>query len=201
MTRALRFSHSELSNLLKYTFQGLYGHICDWGALADHVLWLETRGFNGVSLLNTAIEHKALRSSPSLVEDEVWGYRIDLQGGSVLTALPAISDLAMDFTLRNGTCRIDIVSGQQIAALASAQAELMRAGLSVECILSSPQLLCRADIKSARYRDKFGEAEAAYRKSLDDGISIDPVIYARLTEISERTLVEASEASRRGAGD
>lgn len=205
MTQSLRFSHSELSNLLKYTFQGLFGHSCDWGALADHVLWLETRGFGGLSLLGDALQKGVLIPFSGSFSETSWGFTIDMKGGSVLTALPAISDLAMDHTLYTGACRIDIISGQHCEVIASAQAVLMRAGLHVQTILDSSltggQMISRSDWVTARYRDAFQDAEAAYGKSLKDGVIIDPVFFERLTEIAGRTLVEASEASRRGAGD
>lgn len=201
MKQSLRFSHSEISNLLKYSFQGLFGHACDWGALTDHVLWLETRGFKGLSLLYEAIQDDVLIPFSGRFTEKPWGYEIDMNGGSVLTALPAISDLAMDYTLSTGVCRIDIVLGHQYQVLASAQADLMRAGLHVQTAADYTQMFSRSDLVSTRYRDTFQEAEMAYRKSLRDGVIVDPVLYSTLTEFAARTLVEATEASRRGAGD
>lgn len=201
MKQSLRFSHSELSNLLKYSFQGLFGHSCDWGALTDYVLWLETRGFKGLSLLYEAIQDDVLIPFSGRFTEKPWGYEIDMNGGSVLTALPAISDLAMDYTLSKGACRIEIVWGQQYQVLASVQADLMRAGLYAQTALDYSQMFSRSDVVSTRYRDTFQEAELVYRESLRDGVIVDPMLYSILNELAERTLVEATEASRRGAGD
>ncbi len=197
MSPFLDLSHNELWTLLKHVFQGMFGHELDWGALAEYILWLETRGFNGVELLQEAINTNVLREFSGKIINTPKGYIIDFQGNSVLMGLPIIIDLAVDYVRRIGDCEIAVISTTQSKALVAVEIAILRYGLYSR--IENNRLFCQSTpIKLAR---NWSEAERVYLDSLENGIPINRQIYTALNKIADQTLVETSEASRSGAGE
>jgi hypothetical protein len=201
MSAPLRLSHNELSALLKYAFQGLFGHSQDWGALAENVLWLETHGFYGMAMLMDGLRTETLHSFEGTVSDTPSGFKFNFEGGSLLMGLPMIVDFAIARTRNKGECTIEVVSAEHIKALISVEAAVCRSGLYACACHDKGKLSCSLNPQANIVSHEFSESDIYYQQCLNDGIMVNRADYKALNDIADRTLVEASEASRQGAGE
>lgn len=209
MTAPLKLSHNELLGLLKYMFQGQLGHDYDWAALSEHVLWLETRGYGGLDMLMEAIAMQSLDGFSGNLLDTPGGFEIDCGGKSLIMGLPSIIDLAVDYLGAKGSCVVDITSACQLSAVIAVEGALMAQGICAQAVIDmdagAARLLCSADanvgVATAILQRDHDAAALFYDESLRSGIAVSQQCYDMLNCIAARTLVEASEASRKGAGD
>jgi len=201
MSAPIRLSHNELSALLKYTFQGLFAHSQDWGALAENVLWLETHGFDGIGMLMDGLKTETLHSFKGAVTDTPSGFKFNFEGGSLLMGLPMIIDFTIACVRDKGICYIEVLSAEHIKALIGVEAAICRSGFYAFARDDKGTLSCSSGPQANMVSRDFSESDIYYQQCLNDGIVVSRADYETLNEIADRTLVEASEASRLGAGE
>jgi len=167
---------------------------------------------------------------PSLSETASGHYLIDGKGHSLLCIGRSICDLAMAYASDNETSRLDIINvvdskpligiltyaaSQGFSAMAICEGSLaIIAGEAQHPTLyknneDTLSLICSRT--EERLNEYVGEGlevlescdvqKGAYASSLEHGVQIKKSHYEALNLIANRVLVEATEASRRGAGE
>lgn len=199
MSDPLKLSHNELSALLKLVFQGMFGHSQDWAALAAYVHWLETHGFEGVSILVQAIETNTLRRFDGAISKTEKGLHIDFNGNSILMGLPLLVDLAIAHSTKRKNCHIVVSSAVQCEAFVAADAAIRDKDPNLFVDPIAMVISTITDNKSPHIN--LAKANQYYAQSLRDGVPMYQSTYTFLNEIADTTLVESTEASRRGAGE
>lgn len=199
MSAQLRLSHNELSALLKYVFQGLFGHTQDWGALAQYVVWLETHGCDGVSKLVDAIETNTLQKFDGTISKTDSGMVIDFAGNSILMGLPMLVDLIVVHANDLRTFKIEVSSTLHDQAIVAAVAAIQDRNGIMPIEFSDNSIILNSEHPKPSF--DFDTARQFYNQSLRDGVPMDETTYKYLNRIADKTLVEATEESRRGAGE
>ena len=225
MTPPLKLSRNELAALLKSVFQACFGHSQDWAAMAHSVLWLEAHGFDGHAMLMDAMdEEMCLAPFAGDIQDVSTGYIVDFNGGHAILAAHMMADLAVEAALRHGTGTIKIKGAAESLALIAALPRCAKQGFAAQVTgreydahifprddypslyqrrSEAITLTCAAEIALPKGKclQPAGQLQSHYQKTLMNGLAIDPGIYRAFMKVADRTLVEASEASRKGAGE
>ncbi|MGB0907708.1 MAG: hypothetical protein ACPGVT_09455 [Maricaulaceae bacterium] len=227
MTAPLRLSLNELSALIKSVFQGCFGHDQDWGEMAERVMWLEARGFGGLDMLMDVLgEDMTLRGFAGEITAAGDGKScvIDLNGGSLLLGLHICSDIAVDMAARHGEAKVVIKNARHGSAVLAAVSTCAKFSYPVRALWHEGSAFCEfGAVAPTIYGSEYegveihlggvfehkdasatlsGEAvQARYEDSLAHGIAVNTDVYAALNQVADRFLVEATEASRKGAGE
>ncbi|NNC35862.1 MAG: DUF3726 domain-containing protein [Acidimicrobiales bacterium] len=199
MSTILNLSHNELSSLLKLALQGLFQHSQDWGDLAKHILWLETHGFAGVASMKEALESTTFRGFDGDISKTPNGLCIDFNNNSLLMGLPMLVDLVTAMAAKEEHCYISLINVHDFEAVVSVDAALRAQGLDVYVDANEMTISSQSDGTNILF--DFAGAHECYDQSLRDGIPMDQEMYQFLDNLAKRTLVEATEESRRGAGE
>jgi len=178
MSTHIKLSQNELLALLTRTFEALFGHERDYYDMAKTVLWLECHGHHGVEQMISAL--------PVLEHDNL--------------AKPALSELSSNHIVIDG-------SGRSLICLS--QADVAYPTVYKNNGIDSLSLICaQTDEKLSDYFSQTPDVlvdvstqKDAFVSSLEHGLNIKRVDYNALTMIANRVLVEATEASRQGAGE
>lgn len=222
----LRLSLNELSALLKSALQGCFRHSQDWAAITETIIWLESRGFGGLNLLMEAMDdnHHLTPFTANIIEtDDPSVCAIDAGGSSLLLGLHMCSDIAADMATRHGQATLIINNATQTSAIIAATVPCARFGHAVRSTWKdgfaqislndvSPSVhegqfetveikLCKVFESEATPVLTSAEVQARYELSLAQGLEVGVDIYKTLNGIADRILVEATKASRRGAGE
>ena len=225
MSTPLKLSHNELAALLKSVFRACFGHTQDWAAMAHSVLWLEAHGFGGLDKLMLAMD-KEFYVSPfagDITETET-GYAVNFKGGHTMTVVHMMVDLLVEAGRKYGIGTLDIKGAAQTSALIAALTHCARHGFAAQLtghdycahIAAGDDcpalyegahdritLTCAAELSAPEGKclQSTRQLQSQNHETLMNGLAIDPNIYAALMKVADRTLVEASEASRKGAGE
>jgi len=157
--------------------------------------------------------------------------RLDARGHSLFCLNDTVCDVAMALAYSHGVGRVDIVNGTEALALISRLPHVSKHGFfgvlrtEQQTAVIRPNARCpeifradnpapwrficaqTSDVIDSHVSDALAvvtPAEAqidAFEKSLQDGLILDRHDYAALGRVADRVLVEATEASRRGAGE
>jgi len=226
MSAQLRLSLNELSALLKAVFQGCFGHRQDWAAITDTVMWLETRGFGGLDMVMEAMD-KDLQLSPCKVdindiEDGVC--EIDLNNGSLLCVLHMCADVAVDMASKSGKATLVIKNARHGRAIMASLMPASKFGYAAIAYWQDGHAQCSPNAVSPSFHaGDYEKVElhietmqsqnppsadassnaiiARYDHALANGILVKRDVYDTLNQIADRILVEATDASRQGAGE
>lgn len=190
-------------------------------------MWLEARGFGGLDMLMDAMNarHELSAFSGAISEgcdDTVC--EIDFKGGSLLLGLHMCTDLAIDMAAKTGHASLIIKNARHNAAIIAATASCARFDYSSEAVWNEGYAKCaagevapavfgglhdRVELRvsqtiEASTRDiklSGSDVQERYDMALQNCISVDVDIYKTLGLVADRILVEATEASRQGAGE
>jgi len=199
MSNELKLSHNELSALLKLVFQGLFGHAQDWGALAEQVAWLETHGFGGVDKMIDGIKTDAFRGFDGDISKSPDGLHIDFRNNSMLMGLPLLIDLALANAVSMGHCQINVSNALHFDSVIAVDAALRERGVEIFTDRQKTTITTQAHNEIKLF--DLTAANEHYAQCLRKGVPMDQETYEYLNKLAEKTLVEATEASRRGAGE
>ncbi len=225
MTAPLKLSHNELAALLKSVFQACFAHGQDWAAMAQSVVWLESHGFDGLAMLMESFdEDLCLQAVECDVTETDTGHIVDLNGGSLILAAHMIADLALENSESDRPARLIVQNARQPKALIAALPLCASQGFdafvtadgrgvyaksaersyttyhSAETELC---LTCGAGLNAPQSDiDRTAKAiRCQARQNLMDGLFVNHKCIEKLQKIADRFLVEATEASRKGAGE
>lgn len=225
MSSHLNLSVNELRALLTRSFEALYGHERDYYDMARTVLWLECRGHEGVAQLVERLPKLGMDHIKTLIVDTPapGSILVDGHGQSLFCIGRSIADLTMAEAAIYGTAKTDIQNVENPDVLIGLLPFIASQGFNAQAFCCGKQAIIAAgnsnpdiyetDNRGASLsinadREKMteiymsaGTQKSNYAKALDNGIQIERTHYDALTKVADRVLVEASEASRRGAGE
>ena len=168
---------------------------------------------------------------PSLKEISKSHLVMDGGGRSLLDLGPSLSDLAIAAAAENGKARVDVENVESAEALLGALPFMARQGFNGVAIglttvsVIAPQIACPNLFKGSseeplslictrdridpseylKYENQLFKTNATqtefFSESLENGINILGSQVEALKDVASRILVEATEASRRGAGE
>jgi len=170
-------------------------------------------------------------SEPDLTELPSGRIALDGAGHSLLCIGRSVADLAMAYAEENGMAQVDItnvsdskslignltyIASQDFSALALCKDKVAR--MMVESELptlytnegnETVSLICSKNDEvlqdyledKTSIMDSIEHQHAAYEAGLEQGLNVKCSHYDTLTVVANRVLVEATEASRRGAGE
>jgi len=200
MAGSITLSHNELKALLSRTFEALYGHKRDYSDMADCVLWLECHGHDGVYQLVQALPNLQTKNLPNPTHSKlaVNQHVVDGKGHSLFCLVQSICELALFYAQENNYGVIATINkGDKCPTI-------------IAIDKTGPKGLICAQLQSElpELKGKEGSVlmtpatqKEAYHASLQHGLTLKRTHYETLNKVANEILVEATEASRRGAGE
>ncbi len=170
-------------------------------------------------------------SEPDLTELPSGRIALDGAGHSLLCIGRSVADLAMAYAEENGMAQVDItnvsdskslignltyIASQDFSALALCKERhaKMTVGDKYPTLYANDgndivRLICSKTAEALKdslkdrtaFSDSVDDQEASYNAGLEQGLNVKSSHYDTLNIVANRVLVEATEASRRGAGE
>ncbi len=210
MSDYITISINELRALLRKAFEGVFGHGRDWDAMADQVIWLETRGLNGMKTFFEAYPAMNFENKAKISKSAEGDYHIESNAASLLEYAHLLADVLLS-EIGNNTCIKTKISGAKAPFILLAAIERFKnAGFSAAAYMPDEVIWllvasAEKDIKSLippdsqLITDLYVPMHSA--EILDTGYSMNHGDYKKLCEYADKVLVPASEKSRQGAGE
>lgn len=120
---------NELRALLRKGCEGWFGHLRDWDALAQLIIWLECHGLAGVNKYLAASKNVPSRP-PRLVFKDQTNLEVYSGGHSLLFDCDAVCDLAIADAKRHGKSRVKVFDADDGEIIFAALARCARSGLA-----------------------------------------------------------------------
>jgi len=204
MSDTVTISLNELRALLRKAFEGVYGHDRDWNAMAETVLWLETRGLDGMQMFFESYAGLSRDKKLSVQNMTKGKLHLDLGGGSCVESAHLIGDVVLTLLSEAEVIEVTLSNASLPKALLILEKRFERFGHAIKIYDGKDIRLLAA--KSGTLPEGEGAPLKArpdvdvYKQVLDNGISLDQRDFKRICDYAEKVLVPASELSRMGAG-